>query len=109
MVSGAIAYDALRKEWPEIIPKVAALLKQPPDYEAYWAEKLNDAPEELRDKYLFMLAARRADDVRGTPADHPSWHYIDLPFKPAGQPASVYTKPPSKKTSCVPTVSRTLS
>lgn len=97
MVSGAIAYDILQKERPEIILKVVALLKQHPDYESYWAGKLNGAPEELRDKYLFMLAARWADDVRDKPADHPLWHYINLPFKPAGQPASVHTKPRSEE------------
>ena len=37
-----------------------------------------------------MLAARWPDDIRGDKAfDHPMWHYIDYPYKPPGQPASV--------------------
>ena len=37
-----------------------------------------------------MLAARWPDDIRGDKAfDHPMWHYIDYPYKPKGQPASV--------------------
>ena len=60
-----------------------------------------------------MLAARWPDDIRGKKKyDHPKWHYINYPFKPAGQPDSV--KPaepgeenivhmPAKKVSAVPT------
>jgi hypothetical protein len=37
-----------------------------------------------------MLAARWPDDIRGDKTfDHPVWHYIDYPYKPKGQPASV--------------------
>ena len=37
-----------------------------------------------------MLAARWPDDIRGKKKyDHPKWHYINYPFKPAGQPDSV--------------------
>ena len=48
-----------------------------------------------QERMLFMLAARWADDVRGDKAfDHPAWHYIDYPYKPKGQPASVPAPPP---------------
>lgn len=42
---------------------------------------------------LFMLAARWADDIRTKPQFHrSSWHFINLPFKPAGQPEHVFIK-----------------
>jgi hypothetical protein len=37
-----------------------------------------------------MLTARWPDDIRGTPQDRPKWHYINYPFKPPGEPASVH-------------------
>ena len=44
---------------------------------------------------LFMLAPRWADDIRRDNAQHRGpWHYINFPFKPDGQPASIQTKPP---------------
>ena len=45
---------------------------------------------------LFMQAARWADDVRMTDKQYHRalWHYINWPFKPEGQPASVQTKEP---------------
>lgn len=38
-----------------------------------------------------MLAARWADDIRTQEKaeSHPPWHYIDFPFKPQGEPASI--------------------
>jgi S1/P1 Nuclease len=45
---------------------------------------------------LFMPAARWADDVRiqDKAQNRPSWHYINLPFKPEGQPPNVQIKEP---------------
>ncbi len=45
---------------------------------------------------LFMLAARWANDIRtrDKPQSRPAWHYINLPFKPKGQPASVQIRDP---------------
>jgi hypothetical protein len=43
-----------------------------------------------------MLAARWPDDIRGDSGfDHPLWHYIDYPYRPPGQPASVAALPPA--------------
>jgi hypothetical protein len=44
-----------------------------------------------RDMVLFMQAARWADDIRSNDKQHHRalWHYINRPFKPEGQPASV--------------------
>jgi S1/P1 Nuclease len=43
-----------------------------------------------------MQAARWADDIRtqDRTQNRPSWHYINLPFKPEGQPDSVQTREP---------------
>src|SRR5262245_19801502 len=45
---------------------------------------------------LFMQAARWADDIRTTDKQYHRalWHYINWPFKPEGQPASVQIKEP---------------
>ena len=47
---------------------------------------------------LFLQAARWADDVRTTDKQHHRalWHYIDWPFKPEGQPASVQIRDPDR-------------
>src|ERR1051325_662461 len=50
---------------------------------------------------LFMLAARWADDIRtrDKAESHPPWHYIDFPFKPVGEPASIQVvQPPRENT-----------
>ena len=96
MLSGAIAYQILQRESPTIIPTVRSILEKNPWYEARWKAQLDKLPETERDEMLFMLAARWADDIRtGDPAEsHPLWHYVDFPFKPEGEPASIETKPP---------------
>jgi hypothetical protein len=97
MVSGAFVYDVLQKESPETLAKVVALLKKHPEFDRAFAEKLAAVPAEVRDKYLLMLAARWPDDARGNKKyDHPTWHYINYPFKPAGQPDSVRAPDPPK-------------
>ncbi len=95
MVTGAIAYDTLKKENPKALEKVLALLKQHPQYDKMWAKQLEKIAPEDRDQALFMLAARWPDDIRDDPEyNHSDWHYTDLPFKPAGQPDSVKTEDP---------------
>jgi hypothetical protein len=97
MVSGAIAYADLKQHNPQTLAQVVALLMTHPQFETMWKPKLTQsflAPEE-RDLYLFMLAARWPDDIRGDPAfHHAAWHYINFPYKPEGQPASVQTVEP---------------
>lgn len=97
MVSGAIAYAELNQVSPQTLAHVIALLKTQPDFETQWAPRLaqsNLSPEE-QDLYLFMLAARWPDDIRQEPVLHRGpWHYINLPYKPAGQPATVHTVEP---------------
>lgn len=93
MVSGAIAYAQLKAANPAAAERVIQLLKAHPQYEK-WERRLDDAPESDRDLVLFMQAARWPDDIRDDSAYHHSkWHYINLPFKPAGQPDTIVPPP----------------
>ena len=94
MVSGSFAYDVLQKENPETLAKVLEILKQHPEFEQRWAKKLEKLDPDMRDRAIFMLAARWPDDVRHTEYDHPLWHYIDLPYIPPGQPDTVKSADP---------------
>jgi len=96
MVTASVAYQILREEKPTAIGAVRAILEQHPWYAERWREHLEKIPEAERDEFLFMLAARWPDDIRTRDrAQHRGpWHYTNFPFKPAGQPDSVTTKPP---------------
>ena len=97
MVSGAIAYADLQQTHPQMLAQVVALLKTHPHFETMWKPKLTQSfvPPDERDLLLFMLAARWPDDIRGDTAFHHGvWHYINFPYKPAGQPESVQTVGP---------------
>ena len=60
------------------------------------SDQMAGMSEQDQDRFLFMLAARWPDDIRGDSAfDHPLWHYIDYPYKPRGQPASVAALQPA--------------
>jgi hypothetical protein len=61
-----------------------------------WQARLQDVPVADHGLVLFMPAARWADDIRSNDKQHHRalWHYINWPFKPEGQPASVQTKDP---------------
>jgi len=96
MVTGAIAYDELQKTSPATIARVIAILRQHPQYESRWKPQMDGMSEPDRERYLFMLAARWPDDIRGDKAfDHPPWHYIDYPYKPRSQPDSVHPPAPA--------------
>lgn len=96
MVSGAIAYQVLKADHPDTLAKVTGLLREHPDFEARWKNRLEadyvDAEE--RDLYLFMLAARWADDARDDRRFYPPdqqrdrWHYINLPIRVNGPAAT---------------------
>ena len=96
MLSGAIAYQILQRESPATIATIRTMLETHPWYETRWKTQLEKLPESERDEILFMLAPRWADDIRTRDeAEHRGpWHYINLPFKPDGEPESVKTKPP---------------
>jgi S1/P1 Nuclease len=77
-VIGSIAYRSMQ---PEARANVIAILKSHPSYPD-WQKKLADVPEADRDEYLFQLAGRWADDIRGKPEfDHPTWHYVNIPYE----------------------------
>jgi hypothetical protein len=80
MVTGIIAYKELKANQPPALARIIALLKAHPDY-ATWQAQLQ-AQRLTRDEaemYLFAMAARWADDTRGSSFDHPTWHYINFP------------------------------
>ncbi len=90
MATGSIAFDDLQRNAPATVARVVAILRQHPQYESLWKPQLAGMSEPDQERYLFMLAARWPDDIRGNGAfDHPEWHYIDYPYKPPGQPASI--------------------
>jgi hypothetical protein len=101
MLSGAIAYQVLQQENPQTIDKVKAALEKHPWYANQWQARLQDVAATDRDLVLFMQAARWADDIRMTDKQYHRalWHYINWPFKPDGQPASVQIRQPESVTS----------
>jgi S1/P1 Nuclease len=98
MVSAAVAYHVLKHDSPQTMAKVVAILKEHPQYESSWLPRLNamvNATEDDKEMMLFMQAARWPDDARANEEFHHShWHYINMPFKPEGQPESVHSMPP---------------
>jgi hypothetical protein len=86
MVTGALAYQVLKQDDPAAAAKAVELLKQTPQYARDWKPAADALPEADRGEYLFMMAARWADDIRGGSYDRPTWHYLGLAFKPPGQP-----------------------
>src|SRR4029453_17027171 len=96
MLSAAIAYQILQQENPQSIDKVKALLEKHPWYANQWQARLQDVPVADRGLVLFMQGARWADDIRNNDKQQHRalWHYINWPFKPERQPASVQTKDP---------------
>jgi len=91
MVVAGIAYRDLKRSDPDKVDRVVALLKRHPQFNSLWKSQLEAVAQEDRDQLLFMLAARWPDDIRGrnSPFDHPKHHFIDQPFIPPGEPASV--------------------
>ena len=96
MLSGIIVYQIFRQENPKTIDKVKAVLEKHPWYANQWQSRLQDVPVPDCDMVLFMQAARWPDDVRmmDKVQNRPRWHYINFPFKPEGQPASVQARDP---------------
>jgi N-acetyl-beta-hexosaminidase len=96
MLSAIIAYQVLRQENPQTIDKVKALLEKHPWFANQWQARLQAVPAADRDMVLFMQVARWPDDIRIKDRQHNRgpWHYINWPFKPEGQPATVETREP---------------
>jgi hypothetical protein len=96
MLSAAIAYQILRQENPPTIEKVKVVLEKHPWYASQWQARFEDVSVAERDQVLFMQAARWPDDIRirDKAQNRPPWHYVNLPFKPEGQPDSVQIREP---------------
>lgn len=96
MVTGAIAYGELQKNDPQALARVVSILKEHPDFKKWSSQIDRNSDSTLNpDQVLFMLAACWPDDIRGNANfDRPEWHYINEPYKPAGQPASVSVRNP---------------
>jgi hypothetical protein len=98
MAMAAMAYNELRREAPATVGRVVAILRHHPQFESRWKPLIADMSEQDQERYLFMLAARWPDDIRGDSTfDHPEWHYIDYPYRPPGQPASVPAPAPAEE------------
>jgi hypothetical protein len=99
MLNGAIAYQILQRENPFTIPIVRSVLEKNPWYETRWKAQLDKLPEAERDEMLFMIAARWADDIRTVDKSESRlpWHYVDFPFKPEGEPASIQAMEPPQE------------
>jgi len=96
MVVADIAYDHLT---PRAKAGVDALLARHRDF-GLW---MREMPAGYTDKgrWAFMKASTWPDDVRKTPDDRPSWHYIDLPIVAPGctpDPAAVAVPTPNAET-----------
>ena len=83
-------------ESPQSVQKVTAVLEKHPWYAHQWQARLQDVPAADHGRVLFMQAARWPDDIRTQDKvqNRPPWHYINLPFKPEGQPANVQVRDP---------------
>src|SRR5215471_3842884 len=97
MVNGAITYQLLFRDSPATVAKVRAIMEKHPWYADRWRDYITKLADSQRDEMLFMLAARWADDIRNrNPSEsHPTWHFINWPFKPEGEPESVKPLPPN--------------
>jgi len=99
MVSGAIAFRELKEFDPQALSKVIEIFKSHPDYSSKWLPAIRKQRKQIgmrnHDQYVFMFAARWADDIRDNVDLHcGSCHFINYPFKPDGQPDSVVVKEP---------------
>lgn len=97
MTTAAIAYAELKKSHPEVLAAVLKLLKEHPQHDD-WTGAISFLPPEDQDQAIFMKAARWPDDIRDNRKYHRDrWHYINFPYKPEGQPASLKVIEPAKE------------
>ena len=91
MTAAAIAYADLKERNPEVLAKVVQLLMRQPHFVSKWEDKLGQVPQEDRDLYLFMLAARWPDDVRKKypQYDRPAWHSVKIPYRPGKEKVKI--------------------
>jgi hypothetical protein len=85
MTIAAIAYRDLSDSQRQTVTE---LLKHHPDYESWKQAWQMNIPDFDLDTYIFMRASTWPDEIRrrGSPYDHPEWHYIDYPLEPPAFP-----------------------
>ena len=74
MVAAAIAYDELKRRDPQVLARIVRLAAAHPDRGAFEVA-IGRAEGEEAERRRFLELARWPDDARGTPHDHPTWHY----------------------------------
>lgn len=74
MVAAAIAYDELKRRDPAALARIAKIAAAHPDRGAFEVA-IGRAEGEEANYRGFLELARWPDDARGTPNDHPTWHY----------------------------------
>ena len=74
MLSGAIAYQVLQQESPQIIDKITAVLKKHPWYANQWQARLEDVPVADHGLLLFMQAARWLGMIFASGRPDPNFH-----------------------------------
>jgi S1/P1 Nuclease len=91
MTAAAIAYADLKERNPEVLARVVQLLVRQPHFVSKWQDRLAQVPQEDRDLYLFMLAARWPDDVRKKypQYDRPAWHSVKIPYRPGKEKVKI--------------------
>src|SRR5690242_1506201 len=80
-----IAAAAWRELSPELRAKVSNLLKSHPEYPNWETSFTPGSPSVDLGGYAFLQASTWPDKIRrrGNQYDHPHWHYVDYPLKPA--------------------------
>jgi hypothetical protein len=90
MVTGAIAFNALRGHDDDVIQRVVKLLERHPFYDESWKNQIRSLSGEDQALALFMIAAGWPDDVRRDARFHQgAWHFINFPYVPQGQPRNI--------------------
>jgi len=74
MTTGAIAYDTLARDHPELLPQIDTIIAAHPD-RARLEAHASGLSGVARQRALFEWLARWPDDIRGSDWSHPEWHY----------------------------------
>ena len=80
MVTTAIAYRELAARQPDRLRELLDILAAHPD-RAPFEVAVDRATGEEKQRRVFYECARWPDDARGTPYDHPTWHYSARPVE----------------------------
>ena len=74
MVAAAIAYEELKRRDPQALARIVKLAEAHPDRGPFEVA-VGRAEGEEAERRRFLELSRWPDDARGTPHDHPTWHY----------------------------------